>query len=390
MSLKKAVLMVASLSLFAKEMVVYPDGAFIRETRKIENGKVTLPKCVKGDSILLEKERFRFIPSGNINHILNFYLGKEVEFYYNNQLKKGKLLSLNPLILQGDRVYLNLKPSDILVKQVPPSFTIYPSLAMDEKSGSVEVGYECKGISWRSLYNLSLDKKLKLQGFIHLKTPQEFKDVKLSFLAKRQPKPKEFPIFKARTTSLTPQAVEGSYLYTLPKKVDVKNNLFISYVDEEIPYKKRYIARWENLRYAVGEEEKHFLQLITFISPKTLPAGEARFFKGGILIETSRFPALSQGEKAKLQAGEDFDLKVTRKVLKREEDKKRWKSEVIYLFENPKREKVKLEVIEMIPTTKLKVKGDCETKVLDASHLLIQAQLNGDSKICHFSFSLKK
>ncbi len=387
---KKVIFTLFSLSLFAQEILIFENEAFVKEEKTVKNGYIQLPKCTKANSLVFEDKvpSYRFVLAKNLLDLLELFVGKEVEFIKEDKKLKGTLLSTHPIIVQSDRLYFDLKPKDFIFKSFPKGFNLEPQVLVETNKKELEVGYECNNVRWNSIYNLKLDKNLHLQGFIHINTPEEFSNMKLSLVARREKKVGEMPIFKAARATTSIEAVEGNYIYTLPKRYDIKDNLFINYIDEEVPYKKRFIVKWNNLKYAAGEEEKHFLQLITFVAPKPLPKGVARFFKNGVLLSTTRFKPLSQGEKATLEAGEDFDLKVTRKVLKREEDKKRWKSEVLYLFENPKGEKVTLEVIEMIPTTKLKIKGDCEYKKLDASHLLIKTTLKGTSKICHFSFKL--
>ncbi len=385
-------LLLIAFGLFAKEMVIYNDEALVSEEVTLQNFQAPLPECVDSASVYVEGGAFWLKSASSLEDILRSFVGKEISFLAGKRLKRGKLLSLSPLMIESNgSIYFNIKPTDIVIKSLPKDYTKTLMLYAPNRKRA-KVRYICQGVRWESIYHLDLSDRLYIKGFIHITSPQKFLDIKLKVVAGKN---QERPVYlraemAAPMMKVEPKKVRGLYIYMLPGRWDIDKESFLPYLEAQVSYEERYQAELFNLRFASGKIKRKFRRTISFWAPKPLPKGKVYIYDEDILLSSDSIANEPKGSKVTLDIGEDFDRVVEREVIRRKEDKKRLEIEVVYRLSNPKPKEIEVEIIEHIPTSKLFVEGGCQVEVINASSLKITAKLPQGQKSCRLRYLLQK
>ncbi len=379
-----------ALALMAGDVTVYNSQALISQSVKPKGSKVFLPQCVVPDSIYTEAKSYRFLKKSSIEDALRPLIGREIRFLKNKKVIKGRLIGLSPLIIQADRIYWDVALKDIVIKSLPKDFAPMPTLILPGIKETT-LRYICKGVRWKSVYHMDLDKKLHIKGLIQITSPHHFKNVRVKVVAGDDSA--ITPVYlKSRAVSAVagaPKPVGGRYVYEISGRWDLNGESFLPYIDESIPFKQVFKVRFSN--GFAAKIEKKAGRYIVFKSPKPLPKGRAFIYKDGLLLHTSYLWDIPKGKEVELFVGGDFDIRVVKEVVSLEKSKRFIRSKVRYSIYNPKPKAVHIDIEERIPTTALKIKGECPYRILNASSLLIKAQVAPKASLeCDFEYYLPK
>jgi len=380
-----------ALSLFA-DIVIYDGEALVTQTLKLHNSKASLPQCVDPASIFVDARSYRFWPPGSIEDALRPFVGKKVRFFKEKKLLEGKLLSLSPLIIQADRIYWDIPPKDILIDSLPQDFALVPTLVVPGRS-EVKVRYICHGVSWQSIYHMELGDLLHIKGLIHIRSSEPFAKVRVKVVAGER---RSAPVYlKARalqsSQTIAPKATHGRYLYDIKGRWDLEKMSFLPYIDQDLPYHKIFRVRFLGPFSGPAKIERKVGRYIAFEAPVPLPSGRAYLYGEGILLASTAISDTPKGKPIELYAGEDFDLVAKKVILSSERTKRHTRSKVRYHLSNPKPKAVKVEIVEHIPTTGLRISGDCPYEIVDASTLRIEVNVPSQGRrTCLFQYYLPK
>ncbi len=290
--------------------------------------------------------------------LLESHIGKIVEI----EGSKVTLLSYSGsecIVQTVKNKIITVESKNIVFSKIPETLLTKPSLVWNIKTdktveATMKLDYVIKNISWHSNYILNLDEnKADLSGWISINNNagKAFKDTSLYVLAgdvnrvKKQPNRPELRYMKAAMTDATAvreQAHEGYHFYTIPFKVNLKNNekTQMKFVQKEaLNVTREYSATLSSPLYLRGETKSNVVQYVYLAGLDiALPKGVVRTYSKlnntSILLGESSLKHTAKNTPIKLKLGQNFDLKVMQTVTKREDYKQSFNSNVKYMIKN--------------------------------------------------------
>lgn len=370
--MKKIILFTIACWLIASEITLYRDFAFVKEQREIEDHIISaLPNTIIPESIYIKNLQgyFRYIPGGlKKDKLLRSLLHKKISFDYKKRVKRGEIISINPLIIQGrDRVYFDIDFKDLHIPKLTLQTT--PSLYIQEPAdGVTKLFYLMRGINYSTIYSAKLAKSLDLRGFIKIedRSGYAFKQAKISIVAGDVKKEHQYytrreHIFKsmpleAAAPSITPKAIQGVYKYEIPGRWDLEDGVFIPFLHLNLPYSIIYKADFDGMAYATGITKEKFHQILLFKPTQPLPSGKISLYKSDLFLSQLYISDSAPNTPLRLRLGKDFDLEAKRIVKKYKNSKKLFFAKMHYVITNPKKTKVVVRVFEHLPWANMHIK----------------------------------
>jgi hypothetical protein len=328
--------------------IVYNDVASTIDTDSVN---VKLPS-----SVTLYSQQYRYDKLTK-NKLLEAYIGKTVQV---NE-RRVTLLShngANALVQTKNGQIISVKSSAISFDKIPKTLLLKPSLVWNIKAHKslnavMELDYLIRNISFKSDYILNVKGNYaNLSGWITINNHcgKSFKNTQLSLLAgdinrvQNENRPVMYKQMRVMATApqVSQQAYEGYHFYTIPFKVTLANNekTQIKFLTKNgIKIKRLYEAQLANPLYLRGERKNDVTQFISFDKLNTpLPKGVVRTYakrkKQTILLGQTQLPHTPKNTKVKLKIGKNFDIKVSQKVLKRDDTKNWLNAVILYRIKN--------------------------------------------------------
>jgi len=407
----KKILIVSLLtlaSLFSNTLTVYNNNlAYVHETKEIslqkglQNFKIpNLPQSIIVDSITpifdktitLISQSYKNNPI-TMQKILEANLNEELSFYSKEREKrllKGKLVNIDPPILESSNHYYIVESSSIIFNKLPHNSDTKPYImwkldAKEAKKSTIELSYLLDGMSWSSNYSIVLKQKslnLKAWATISNQSGKDFKNTTLSLIAgdvnresiQRAPMRKSYrskmvALEVAAPTHIAPKALSGYHLYKIPNRVTLLNNQsqqILLFEGKNIRY-KRYAIAVNSYFGNYGEQKLKFSQQLVFMNSKEnglgipMPRGLVRVYKKGYYLGSARIKNTPKGEKIKCNIGEFFDIIGKKKITKYIVRDKYRDIETKYSVQNEGKERIEIRLNETIPRYQgsLRFKSSC-------------------------------
>ena len=407
--MKKIILIISTISLlFSNSITIYNNNlAHINESQKIslkeglqEIKFKNLPNSIIVDSISpifkdsvkLISQTYKYNPL-NIHNLLKANLNSEVEFYSQDKQKKllkGKLINLNPTIIESDKKYYIVDSNSIVFNKLPKNIDYKPYLiwkveSKKAKDSSVELSYLLNGINWSSNYTATLnDDTLNLKAWANIvnKSGKEFKDVNVELIAgvvnrhrgniapmARMYKSKVMSMEASADINMPPKSISGYHIYKLPNRVTLLNNQsqqIVMLEAKNIKYKRYAVAN--NSYFNRYQERKiNFSQQIKFKNSKEnalglpLPQGLVRVYKSKHYLGDSQIGNIPKNENITLNIGQMFDVVGKQKIIKYIVRDKYRDIETKYTIKNRGKEPIEVKISENIPRYRdtIKFKTSC-------------------------------
>ncbi len=321
--------------------------------RSIESDSVNvvLPKGVK-----LFSQQYRYDKLTQAK-LLKKTLGKDV-------FVKGKRVTLlaysakEALVKTASNEIMSVQTKDIVFESIPSSLLSKPSLVWNilthkDVNANMQLDYIMKNISWKSNYILNLDEnEADLSGWISINnhTGKAFHQIALSVLAgdvnrvntKRVPQMRYMKAVMADSPMVREEAHEGYHFYKIPFKVNLANNekTAIKFLHKEgIEIKREYRLRAINPHYLQGEVSSNVAQFVHLKGLDIpLPKGTVRAYSklhgSSVFVGESAIWHTPKGRDMQLKLGKNFDTTVKQILLKRNDDKYRFRVSVQYTLQN--------------------------------------------------------
>ena len=407
--MKKIILIISTISLlFSNSITIYNNNlAHINESQKIslkeglqEIKFKNLPNSIIvdsispifDDSVKLISQTYKYNPL-NIHNLLKANLNSEVEFYSQDKQKKllkGKLINLNPTIIESDKKYYIVDSNSIVFNKLPKNIDYKPYLiwmidSKKAKNSSVELSYLLNGINWSSNYTATLnDDTLNLKAWANIvnKSGKEFKDANVELIAgvvnrhraniapmARMYKSKVMSMEASADINMPPKSISGYHIYKLPNRVTLLNNQsqqIVMLEAKNIKYKRYAVAN--NSYFNRYQERKiNFSQQIKFKNSKEnalglpLPQGLVRVYKSKHYLGDSKIRNTPKGENITLNIGQMFDVVGKQKIIKYIVRDKYRDIETKYTIKNRGKEPIEVKISENIPRYRdtIKFKTSC-------------------------------
>ena len=402
--MKKTILMSAIVSvLFSNSITIYNNNlAHINETQKISLKEglqdikfANLPKSIILDSISptfengvkLISQSYKNNPL-SINNLLKENLNQEVEFYSRDREKKllkGKLINLNPTIIESNKKYYIVDSNSIVFNKLPKNIDYKPYLiwkidSKKAKESSVELSYLLNGINWSSNYTATLkDNTLSLKAWASIinKSGKEFKNAKIELIAgvvnrhrgniapmARMYEKRVLAMEASSDVNMAPKSISGYHIYKLPGKVSLLNKQsqqIVMLEAKNIKYKRYAVAN--NSYFNRYQERKiSFSQQIKFKNSKEnalglpLPQGLVRVYKSKHYLGGSQMENTPKGEKITLNIGQMFDVVGKQKIIKYIVRDKYRDVETKYTIKNRGKKPIDVKISENIPRYRNSIK----------------------------------
>ncbi len=369
----------------AGQVTIYNGFASVEESKEIHHHIIApLPKSIDPRSIVIDNARgsYRFIPGGfDKRAFLRHFLGKEVEFDRGKKSFRGKIVSIDPLIIQTPkRVFFDVDFYAIHFPKV--SIQTAPSLYVDEPSnGTVTMRYITNNIRWSAHYTATLGAQLDLRGTIKIddKSGYRYTNVKLAVVAgdvrKSTPRPRPIrmmakAVMMEAAAPVAPRAVQGVYRYDIPGRWDLKDGTFIPFLTLHLPYTMEYRADLYNLQYSRATQNLKFRRIVTFRTPKPLPAGSLYIYGEETFLGQTHIADTAPDTNVHLDLGRDFDLKLHAVTKEYENSKTFFRSHMRYTVKNPKSKDVRVQIFVHLPWPDTRMSSERNYRKIDASTIL--------------------
>ncbi len=399
-----------SLTIYSSNMGYYYEHIKISLSQGYQEIKFTnIPQSIIVDSIApnfedgvqLISQSFKNNPL-SLENLLKANLNQEVEFYSLDQEKKllkGRLIHLNPTIIESNSKYYIVSSSSIIFNKLPKNVDTKPYILWSihskiSKESSVDLSYLFNGIGWSSNYTARLDRKylhLKAWATIINKSGKDFNKTDVELIAgvvnrdslqrasvRRLYKRKVMEA--SANINVAPKSISGYHLYKLPYRVTIHNNeskQYVMFEAKNIKY-NRYAVTSNNYFRNYGERKLHFRQVIEFKNSQKnglglpLPEGIVRVYKDKHYLGEAHIANTPKDEKIMLNIGEFFDIVGKQKIIKYIVRDKYRDIETKYTLHNRGEEPIVVKLSENIPRYKDKAvfktscSGICSSKKINA------------------------
>jgi len=351
----------------SQKEIIYPNVARSIVTNSVN---LQLPSDIR-----LYSQQYRY-DKLSIEKLLSASIGKKINY----KTKHAELLSFdskNVLLRDENKTIISAKISNISFNSIPKELLIKPSLVWNVTTNKdvdtdITLDYLIKSIRWSSDYVLSLHSNTAdLTGWISInnRSGKAFKNTQLYVLAGEINRAsnhhiqRDMVMYKAAMAApvmAKEQAHEGYHIYTIPFKVHLANNekTQIKFIEKNnIKIKRLYSARMNNPLYMHGEINSgvsQFVQIQKLNVP--LPQGIVRTYskmkQTNILLGETNIKHTPKNTNIKLRLGKNFDLKVTQRVLSRDESANYLSVDIKYIIKN-KSQKAKVVTL-FVPFNKNK------------------------------------
>ncbi len=407
--MKKIILISAITSaLFSNSITIYNNNlAHINESQKIslkeglqEIKFANLPNSILVDSISpifedgvkLISQSYKNNPL-SIRNLLKENLNQEVEFYSKDREKKllkGKLININPTIIESSNKYYIVDSNSIIFNKLPKNIDYKPYLiwkvdSKKAKRSSVELSYLLNGINWSSNYTATLkDGTLNLKAWATIinKSGKEFKDANIELIAgvvnrhrgniapmARMYEKKVLAMEASADVAMAPKSISGYHIYKLPGKISLLNKQsqqIVMLEAKNIKYKRYAVAN--NSYFNRYQERKiNFSQQIKFKNSKDnalglpLPQGLVRVYKSKHYLGDSQIGNTPKDEKITLNIGQMFDVVGKQKIIKYIVRNNYRDVKTKYTIKNRGKKPIEVKISENIPRYRdtVKFKTSC-------------------------------
>ncbi len=391
--------------LFGNSLTIYNNNlAAIKEIKEInlKQGKQevsfnNLPNLIIADSIIVNFNKASlhwqsFIRNPlNLDKILHVNLGSEVAFFTKDKKRqKGKLISINPIIIKSNNQYFFTSAQDIIFSKLPQNsfnkaMLLCKVSAKEAGKEKVNLFYLMHKISWRANYILLLKQKtLTFQAFAKVQnlSKKDFKNYKLSLIAGDVNKKRsEFEIQRSYAKAMPLSAVNiktkeihGLYEYKIPFQINLhakETKQFSLFKATNIPYKEYAIAS-NSLFNNYGEQKLIFAHYIEFQNKNSLnyplPRGVARIYQDDKFLGEDIIKNTPPNRKITLQIGNYFTISGTKKITKFISRSHYKNVQTTYRIKNSSNKSTTVKIKENIPrygekiTFKSSCKSECKLK----------------------------
>jgi len=405
--MKQLLLILTSTLLFSNSITIYNNNlAHIQEQREFNLTKgiqtlefKNLPNSVivdslsadfNSDSVELISQNYTYNPL-SIKSLLEANLNTWVQFYTldKKSLINGKLISVNPTIIESKGKYYTVNKNAIIFSNLPKDIDSKPKLEwkLNSKEAikvNVNLSYLINSINWSSNYTLNLKKKklsLKAWAKITNSSGKNFKNINLYLIAgevnRVNKEPRRALMYKARVVSadnaiIAPKKLSGYYIYKIPNIVNIGNNQSkqIALIDAKGVKFRRYGVAYNSSFANYKEQKLAFSQTIEFKNSKEnslglpLPQGVVRVYKDNHYLGEDGVKNSAVDEKIKLNFGTLFDVVGSKKITKYIARDKYKDVETTYKVKNRGKEPIEVRVKELIPNygNRITYKTDCKDK----------------------------
>ena len=216
---------------------------------------------------------------------------------------------------------------------------------------NLDISYLTRNINFATDYVLNIDKnRAEFNAYIDIQnnSGKDFKNTTVNLIAgninKSYSHPQPIMYRKMTTDKNLPshKAIAGYHKYSLPMKLDLNSyekkrvKLFKT---QEIPFENKYIAKMNNPLYLMGERSSQVKrELHLKANNHALPAGIVRIYTQDagekLLLGETSIANTPKNRPLTLSVGQDFDTKVTQKILSRNDTNKEFDVEVAYTIIN--------------------------------------------------------
>lgn len=352
-----------------------------------EEKKLTLKK---GATQIVYKGVARSIESDSVNVILPKGMKLFSQQYRYDKLTQEKLLEKTlgkSVLVKGKKVTLlaysakealvktthneieSVQTKDIIFESIPSSLLSKPSLVWNiqthkDVNANMQLDYIMKNITWKSNYILNLDEnEADLSGWISINnhTGKAFHQIALSVLAgdvhrankANRPQLRYMKAVMADSPIVREEAHEGYHFYKIPFKVNLANNekTAIKFLHKEgIGVKREYRLRAINPHYLQGKKSSNVEQFVHLQSLDVpLPKGIVRIYSklhgSSVFVGESAIGHTPKGTDIQLKLGKNFDIQVKQTLIKRDDDKYRFRVSVKYTLKNASEQEKEIQLL---------------------------------------------
>ena len=334
----------------------------VASTVSTDSVNVELPSSI---SLLSQQYRFDKLTQAKL---LDAHLNKKVEVRLLKNRNEFKIISATLLSVNGAKSIvrtdgykiITVNSSDIIVDEIPEELIIKPSLVWNIQANqsiktNMKIDYIISNINFKSDYILNIDKNSsKLTGWISIenRSGKKFQNTELALLAgninrvhRPQPRYKQMravPVMASNAMEVSEVSHEGYHFYKIPFKVDIANNEKTQikfFTKDSIDIRREYFTMLSNPLYVRGERKYNVDQYINLEKLDIpLPQGVIRTYsklkEQTILLGESHISHTPKNTPLRFKIGENFDIKITQRVLSRDDDKREYEVDVEYEVKN--------------------------------------------------------
>ena len=383
-----ALLALAGVWLFGTEAVIYDGFGYIRERRAVEGTILSpLPKRLVKDSLLLScgRQGYRYHEAKSVDELIKDSLrpGEQVRFVRGKEELTGKVLSVEPLVIQsGGRVFFDVGYRSIVVPSLDTS-RLKPHIELFVPAKSCELEFLSGGFDARAFYVARLGERLELAGYfaIQNRSGQDLADAKISVvmgdIGEGGVPVRPMRLAAMAAPKVRQKGVRGLHRYDLAGRWELADGeeIVISYLHEHLPYNEVLEARMHDLATLRAGKEYRFERVVEFGAPAPMPSGEVRLYGEGLYLGKSGIAHTPKGEKVRLAVGRDFDVVLKKRARHRTETKRLLDLDVEYLLKNTKSKAVRVRLVERLPYSRYEIESDIPYKKLDASTIIFELLL---------------
>jgi len=224
-----------------------------------------------------------------------------------------------------------------------------------ELKADLDISYLAKNISFATDYILNIDKnRAQFSAYVDIQnnSGKDFKNASINLIAGsinrayNHPQPVMYRAMASDKALPSHKAVAGYHKYSLPMKIDLNSyeKQRVKFFDtKEIALTSSYIATMNNPLYLMGERSSSVKRELHLEALKhELPAGLVRIYttdeKEKLLLGEAGIANTPKNSPLTLSVGQDFDTKVTQKILSRNDTNTQFDATVLYSIINTSNE----------------------------------------------------